>query len=276
MMLRLFDTHFHYYGEATPLEMMACCRNDLSLNGGVLGVPVSDVELTVLAAGGDYLESVRSREFANVVDSAYFSCGVHPHQAGEYLKDPQDFSEFCGEKKLVAVGEIGLDYFYEQSPRDEQRKVFEQFLKLALEWDLPAMLHLRDGDGRSDAYSDALSMLGDFVRDGGRFVVHCCTAECDYAEKLLALGAMIGVTGMVTFKGASNVREMLKIVPDERLLSETDSPYLAPVPFRGKDNTPGMVPLVIKRLAEERSMTFEEMAELTTVNGMRFYNIGER
>jgi len=276
MMVRLFDTHFHYYGEATPLEMMACCRDDLSLNGGVLPVPEAEVDLMVLAAGGDYLESIRSCEFANIVSGAYFSCGVHPHQADEYLKNPQDFAEFRGERKLVAVGEIGLDYFYEQSPRVEQRRVFEKFLKLALEWDLPAMLHLRDGDGRRDAYSDALSMLGDFVRDGGRFVVHCCTAECGDAEKLLALGAMIGVTGMVTFKGASNVREMLKLVPDERLLAETDSPYLAPVPFRGKNNTPGMVPLVIKRLAEERSMTFEDMAELTTSNGMRFYNIGEK
>lgn len=272
--MEIFDTHFHFYGEETPGEFIAKISSDLELCRSKCGVPVEDLQLLSLAAGADYLESLRAMEFAGVVPGAYFSCGVHPHQAADFLQNREDFSCFRESSKLVAIGEIGLDYFYEESPREMQRKVFDEFLTLALDWQLPAMLHLRDHAPRRNAYADALAVLPDFVKAGGRFVIHCCTASPGDVEEFLALGAMIGVTGIVTFRGAADVRAMLGIVPDDRLLIETDSPYLAPAPFRGRENTPGMVALVAEALAEERNCSFEDMVKLTTDNGKRFYNIG--
>ena len=137
------------------------------------------------------------------------------------------------------------------------------------------MLHLRDKDKIFQAYSDALAMLKDFTAAGGRFVIHCYAGNREYAEKFLELGGFFGVTGMYTFKAAVNIREVIAAIPDDRLLIETDSPYLAPVPYRGRSNTPGMVALVARALGCDRGMTPENAAELFTANGKRFYRIGE-
>ena len=117
-------------------------------------------------------------------------------------------------------------------------------------------------------------MLADFSAAGGRFVIHCYAGNAADAEKFLAMGGFFGVTGMYTFKAANNIREAIAVIPDERLLIETDSPYLAPVPFRGRSNTPGMVALVAQALGAARNMTPEAAAELFTANGKKFYNIG--
>ena len=164
-----------------------------------------------------------------------------------------------------------MDYYYEESPVTEQKIVFEKFLALALERDLPAMLHIRDKENSFNAADDALDRLRDFAAAKGRFVIHCCTIPENRIDDFLELGAMIGVTGMITFKRADNVRDMLKKVPLDRLLLETDSPYLAPVPFRGKANTPGLLPLAAQALAAERNLTLAELGVLTTDNAERFY-----
>ena len=271
--MELFDTHFHYSGEVAPQDYYARITADAALCTDAIGN--AEVRHLLLAAGGSYQESINAQNFAETVEKAYFACGVHPHQAAEYMSSQEDFSRFKGHKKLVSVGEIGLDYFYEESPRDEQLQVFEKFLDLALEWDKPAMLHLRDQDNRFDAYFDALDLIKPFAAAGGRFVIHCCTATPEIAGKFLELGAMIGVTGIITFKAANNVREMIKTVPDDRLLIETDSPYLAPVPFRGRENTPGLIAMVAEKLACERGMSIEKMAALTAANAKRFYRIND-
>ena len=271
--MELFDTHFHYSGEVSPQEYYARITADAALCSDAAGN--AELKHLMLAAGGSYQESVNAQNFAETIEQAYFACGVHPHQAAEYMTSKEDFAPFKGHEKLVSVGEIGLDYFYEESPRDEQLQVFEKFLNLALEWDKPAMLHLRDQNDRFDAYFDALELIKPFAAAGGRFVIHCCTAPSDIAGKFLEHGAMIGVTGIITFKAANNVREMLKIVPDDRLLIETDSPYLAPVPFRGRENTPGLITMVAEKLACERGMTIETIAALTTANAKRFYRIND-
>ena len=133
------------------------------------------------------------------------------------------------------------------------------------------MLHIRDQEGRFDACNDALERLQKFAEKGGKFVIHCCTIPEDRIGSFLELGAMIGVTGMITFKRAENVRTMLKKVPTERLLLETDSPYLAPIPFRGGENTPGLLPMAAQMLAVERGMTLEELCGVTTMNAETFY-----
>ena len=260
--MELFDTHFHYYDKGqSPKEYYESIKTP---------------ELKyLLAAGADFEESRTARCFAEEIDNSWFSAGVHPHSAAEF-ESLEAFDEFKGHKKLAAIGEIGLDYFYDNSPREIQRSVMEQFLALALEWNLPALVHIRDTDGKFDAYADGLAMLKDFSGDDGRFVVHCFSGTPGWAEKFLELGAFLGITGIVTFPRAANIRETLQVIPDERLLIETDSPYLAPVPYRGKTNNPGYVIKVAEKIAEERGRGTEEIAELTTNNAFRLLDLGGR
>ena len=257
--MELFDTHFHYYDKGqSPREYYE-------------EIKIPELKY-LLAAGADFEESRTARRFAEEIENSWFSAGVHPHSAAEF-KSIEAFNEFKGHEKLAAIGEIGLDYFYDNSPRKIQRSVMEQFLVLALHWNLPAIVHLRDKDGTFDAYADGLAMLKDFAADGGRFVVHCFSGTPGWAEKCLELGAFLGVTGIVTFPRATNIRETLEVIPDERLLIETDSPYLAPVPYRGKTNNPGYVIKVAEKIAEERGMTVEKIAEMTTGNAFRLFNL---
>lgn len=276
--MRLFDTHFHFSGEATPLEFMNAVRADREEAWAKLGLADTCAELRLAAMGGDYVESLRAAEFSQVVENCCFAAGVHPHQAEEHLKDRKDFSIFRDRPGLRAVGELGLDYFYEQSCREAQRRVFREFLDLALEWDLPAVVHLRDRDGAWDAYRDGLELLEPFASRGGRFVVHCYAGNAEYLRRFIELGAYVGVTGMVTFRAAGNIRANLAEIPDGRLLVETDSPYLAPVPFRGRENTPGFLVLAAAEAARVRGVPLEELAELTFRNAMDFYRLdgGER
>ena len=269
--MELFDSHFHYYGETSPVEYFRNVRAEAAVPPqSDAGVPE---KLYLMAAGGDYLESCRSREFAQVIETAYFAAGVHPHNADKFLAEANDFAVFRGHPKLKAIGELGLDYFYEHSSRAEQMEVFRRFLELALAWDLPAIVHLRDKDGVWTAYEDGLALLTPFAAAGGRFVVHCFSGTPAWAEKFLALGACLGVTGLVTFNRADNIRETLAVIPDDRLLIETDSPYLAPVPHRGVENHPGFLVLIAARVAAERRRELESIARLTTENARRFFRI---
>ena len=277
-MLKIVDTHFHLptAEEKSFEELESQIRADILRSAQALAIDPAEITLGLVAAGGEYVESCRAQEYAKNQEHVRFSCGVHPHQAENHLTSPQDFSIFRNDPKLCAIGEIGLDYFYEKSPVKEQRAVFEEFLTLALEWDLPAMLHIRDKDGAFDAIDDAQERLTEFASRGGRFVIHCCTIPEERIGSFLDLGAMIGVTGMITFKRAENVRSMLKKVPIDRLLLETDSPYLAPIPFRGGENSPGLLPMAAQALAIERGMTLEELCRTTTENAEKFYFSGNK
>ena len=274
--MELFDTHFHCDEQESFAAYLERCKSDLQLaSGGYREIPEV---LQMLCAGSDFKESLTAQRFATEFPEVYFSCGVHPHAAAEYLKmEPHpDFSIFRNDPKLLAIGEIGLDYFYDLSDRESQLQVLEEFLALALAWDLPAMLHLRDKDNCFAAYDDALARLTPFAGKGGRFVIHCYAGNAEYAEKFLALGGYFGVTGMYTFKAAVNIREAIKVIPSDRLLIETDSPYLAPVPYRGRSNTPGMVALVAAALGADRQLLPEDAAVLFSANGRRFYRINQQ
>lgn len=257
--MELFDTHFHYYGTVTPEEYYE--------RASAAGVKY------LLAAGSTLEESHRSMQFAEKIENSWFSCGIHPHEAEKSGEKPCDaFTGFRGHSKLVAIGEIGLDYFYEHSERDIQKRVFADFLKLAAEWQLPAIIHCRDKDGCFDAYSDALPMLKEFHFSGGRFVVHCFAGTPEWAEKFLELGAYLGITGIVTFPKAVNIRETLKVIAMERLLLETDTPYLAPVPYRGKENHSAYLPEIAKRTAEEKNIAVDELVSITTANAFKLFS----
>lgn len=259
--MELFDTHFHFYGDVSPEEYW-----------GAVKTP----ELAwLLAAGANFDESSKAQLFAERIDCAWFAAGVHPHSASEYANDIAMFDEFKDQPKLVAVGELGLDFYYENSEKKMQYIVFEQFLARALAWKLPAIVHCRDKDDKLDAYAECYTLLKDFSRSGGRFVVHCFAGTPAWAEKFLELGAFIGITGIVTFPQAVNIHENIRVIPDNRLLLETDSPYLAPVPYRGKANNPGYLIKVAEKVASLRGCSVEKIAAITTANAFDFFNIME-
>jgi TatD DNase family protein len=255
--MKLFDTHFHYYGDPEPEEFYHQAE--------------ADGTFYLLAAGADYPETLKAKNFSAAVENSWFAAGVHPHSASDYLDGISMFDEFKNEPKLVAVGEIGLDYFYENSHKNDQIKVFEQFTKLALDWNQPAIIHCRDKNNCEEAYAETYRILTDFASSGGKFVVHCYTGTIEWAKKFLDMGAYIGITGIVTFPKAQNVRDVLKIIPENRLLLETDSPYLAPVPHRGKSNHPQYLIEVAKKVASEKNMPLEDLVELTTTNAFNFF-----
>ncbi len=255
--MELFDTHFHIY-------------KDTNINEYLKTAKLANVKY-FLSVCADFNDSFMARKFAESDANSYFSVGVHPHEASKFKDEITIFCEFRNHKKLVAIGEIGLDYFYEHSDRECQKELFSQFLKLALDWNLPAIIHCRDKDNQDDAYADTYKLLADFAKKGGRFVVHCYTGTSKWLKKFIDLGGYIGITGIVTFPKAHNVREILKDIPLNRLFIETDSPYLAPIPYRGKTNSSAYVVEVAKRLAQEYDIPVAELAKITTQNALDFF-----
>ncbi len=188
------------------------------------------------------------------------SIGVHPHDAAKAT--PQTFDDLralAAHQKVVAFGEIGLDYHYDFSPREAQREVFSTQLKLARELKLPIIIHTRE------AWDDTMAVVRETPLTAGG-IMHCFSGDSVQAEEALALGFHLSFGGVITFKTAEAMREAARIVPDERLLIETDAPYLAPIPHRGKRNEPAFMTETARRLAEVRGTTPEHIAELTAAN----------
>lgn len=255
----LFDSHFH-----PPADVAAPAYAEAARDAGVGGL---------LAVGGDAADSIRARDFAAAVPGTWFSAGIHPHAAGRWDGSVAMFRDLANDPHCVAIGEIGLDYYYENSAPVTQRLVLSRFMELAIEMRRPAILHCRDRDGHDEAYRDLHAALQELVAAGGDAVVHCYTGTVAWAEQLMAAGALLGVTGIVTFPRGENVREVVRRIPEDRLLLETDSPYLAPVPHRGETNHPRFLPEVARRVAAERGMTPAEVAALTTANACRLFGI---
>ncbi len=257
--MELFDTHFHYDGELSPLEY----RN-------LVNTP--EVRY-LLAVGGGYEESLTAERFADAVENSWFAVGVHPHGADEFGLNMTAFERFFANPKLTAIGELGLDFYYDNSERQRQILVLEKFLELALSRKLPVVIHLRDKDDVWGAYETGLQILKDFSTAGGNGEIHCFGGTPKWAEKFLELGFYLGITGIVTFPRAHNIRETLRVIPLDRLLLETDAPYLAPIPHRGKPNHPGYLIHVAEKVADEKCMTTEKLAEITTANAFRMLNL---
>ncbi len=257
--MKLFDTHFHLY-------------KDDDMNEYFEKAQLAQVEYFV-AVGANLEGSEIAQLAAESQENAYFAAGVHPHDANNYIADIEPFYKFKNHNKLVAIGEIGLDYFYDTAPREIQQTIFEEFLGIALEWDLPAIVHCRDANDQDDAYADTYKMLKPFVEKGGHFVIHCFTGTVEWCEKFLELGGYIGFTGIVTFPKGQNVRDVLKIVPNNRLLLETDAPYLAPKPYRGKKNESAYLIEIAKFIATEKYVSVGGLIKMTTLNALGFFKI---
>jgi TatD DNase family protein len=203
---------------------------------------------------------------ADRYDFVYATIGVHPHDASKAEADTfVKLRELARHPKVLAVGEIGLDYHYDFSPRDVQRAVFVRQLELAAEAAKPIVIHTRE------AWDDTLEILRASWRGGG--IMHCFTGDEQQARQALDLGFHLSFGGVLTFPKAEPTRQAAKIVPEDRLLVETDCPYLAPVPHRGKRNEPAFMVETVKRLAELRGRRAEEIAEVTTSNWERLCGV---
>lgn len=254
-----FDTHLHLSEIPDPAEYV--------VSANAAGVKY------LLACGGDAEDSEIARIFSEQFPNCFFAAGVHPHTAESYDGNARTFQYLCGSPKCLAVGEIGIDTFYSISNLEYQKKAFQDMLDVALDLNLPAIVHCRAKDGESDAYDICLELLTVFSKRGGRFVVHCYTGTMENLHRFSELGAYFGVGGMITFRKADNVRALAAAMPEDRILLETDAPYLAPIPYRGKRNESKYIPLIAEKLAEVRLTTAESIARLTTENAFRLFGL---
>lgn len=217
----------------------------------------------LLTVGTDVADSRAAIAVARRFDDVWATAGVHPHEARHGVAG---LFELLHEPEVVAVGECGLDYYYDHSPRQQQRAVFEAQIALAHEADLALVIHTRD------AWDDTFAVL-DAVGTPQRTVFHCFTGGPAEADACLERGAYLSFSGILTFKTADEVRQAAARCPHDRALLETDSPYLTPVPHRGRPNRPLFVPLVGRRLAEVWDVPVDEVAALTWGNGERLYRL---
>jgi TatD DNase family protein len=237
----LIETHCHLdYLKALPLEEI---RKKISEAG------ISKV----ITIGVDPLNLDKVMELSHQFDEIYFTQGIHPHDAKEATEiEFTKILERSRDKKMVAVGEIGLDYHYDNSPREIQRIQFERQLQLAVDTDLPVVIHTREAE------EDTMSILRNFSSSLKRKgVIHSFTSSMDLAQFVLNEGFYIGFNGIITFKKAENVQEVVKVTPIERILFETDSPFLTPVPHRGKENAPYYLPVIAEKISELKDIELE-------------------
>lgn len=241
----------------------------------------------IITIGSDFESNLTNIAIAEKYDMVYASVGLHPHDAKDFtdeilnqLKAWANASRLTpspphpplikgGQRggKIVAIGETGLDYYYDHSPRDNQREVFRKHLELAGNTKLPAVIHSRD------AKEDTLEILGESGIAKG--VLHCFSGDRDMAERVMEMGLYLSIAGPVTFKNATKLAGIAKEIPDDYLLMETDAPYLAPEPMRGKRNEPSYIVHTVKRLAELRGVSEEDIVRITTLNARRLFGIGE-
>jgi TatD DNase family protein len=211
-------------------------------------------------------------------DFMYATIGIHPHEA-EQAK-PSDFDELAAlakSPKVIAWGEIGLDYFYDHSPRDIQQQVFLKQMELAKAANLPIIIHCRPSDGSENAWEDCLRLIQhNWTTTGLGGILHCFTGTWQHAKWALDLNFMISFAGNVTFPKAQSIRDVAKEVPIDRMLIETDCPYLAPIPHRGKRNEPAFVTETARKIGEIRSLSAEEIGTQTANNFYRFFSLQEK
>ncbi len=220
---------------------------------------------TVILAADNLPHAKMHAQFAREHEGAYFTVGVHPSEAESFPSSLFELSSLAAEEKCVAVGEIGLDYHYPEPDRALQREVFSRQLRLAKELSLPVEIHSRD------ACADTLALLTearDCLKAG--FVMHCYSYGAENLEKFLSLGAYFSFGGVVCFKNAKNVVKSAVACPIERLLTETDSPYLSP--FRGEKNTPANIPVILRELARIKNLPEEELRETVRRNARALFS----
>ena len=251
----LFDTHAHLNDPAFDPD-----RAEL-----LSGLPSKGIEL-VLNAGCSLKSSYDCIALAEQYPFIYASVGSHPDAANEVNEAVIDeYRKLCKHNRVKAIGEIGLDYYYEDIPREVQLRAFRLQMELARETGMPVIIHERD------AHQDGMTVVKEFPDVTGVF--HCYSGSAEMARQLVNLGWYIGFTGVLTFKNARKAVETASSIPLERIVLETDCPFMAPEPFRGKRNDPGYLYRMAEKLAELRGISVEEVHSITTANAKRLYRI---
>lgn len=250
-----FDTHAHYDDKAFDED-----REEL-----LQKLESADVEL-IIDPGCDMDSSCKALELAERFSYVYAAVGLHPEELEKHGPDALDkVRELAGHPKCVAIGEIGLDYYWDASHKEEQKELFRRQIELALELDKPVIVHDRE------AHGDCLEIVRDYP--GLRGVFHCYSGSGEMAKELLKLGWYLGFDGPITYKNARKALEVLELCPVDRMLIETDSPYLSPVPMRGKRNDSSNLRYVVEKIALIKELSHEEIAALTMANGCRLFGI---
>ena len=256
------DIHAHYHDEAFEPDRLEVIRRQFE--GGVRLIVDPAVDLGT---------SLKVIELARQFDNYYCCAGIHPHQAGEAT--PDDYAVLrglcapgnAGVNKIVAIGETGLDYHYDFAPRTVQADNFRQNIRLALECGLPLVVHDRE------AHRDTLDILLEEHAFDTRVLFHCYSGSAEFAQELVGLGCMFSFGGAVTFKNARKFEDVFRVIPLDRLLPETDSPYMAPVPVRGTRNTSLNLEYIYPRLACLAGVDAAELPGLLEANAARFFGI---
>ena len=254
MYKNIFDTHAHYDDSRFDED-----RDELLSSLYSKGVT------NVINCGCDLKSSLKALELAEKYDFIYAAVGVHAHEAEETTEsDLKTIEELYQKDKVVAVGEIGLDYHYDFSPRERQIEVFERQLALAKKLDLPVIVHDRE------AHEDTMNLLKKYRPKG---VVHCFSGSVEMAKEIVKLGMYIGLGGAVTFKNARKPVEVAEYLPLEYLLLETDAPYMTPIPYRGQRCDSGHIAYTAQKIAEVKGMDIQELIDKCNENSKKLFNI---
>ncbi|MDD3481217.1 MAG: TatD family hydrolase [Patescibacteria group bacterium] len=256
--MKLIDSHVHL--DMEPLSEELSLVVERASKAGVT---------EMINIGSSLRGSERSVEIAESYPNIWATVGLHPHEAGEILDFPgtmEKIEELVGNDQVVGIGEIGLDYYGMQNTKGEQKELFVAQLELAKRLKLPVVVHIRD------AWDDFFRVITDYKLSG---VVHCYTGDEKIAKKVIEAGYFLGFTGFVTFGQAKfdHIREAVKVTPLDHLLIETDAPFLAPEPYRGKPNEPAFVTEVAKKIAEIKKVTVEEVADKSRVNTHKLFGL---
>ncbi|MBR5279476.1 MAG: TatD family hydrolase [Clostridia bacterium] len=258
----LIDTHAHYDDEKYA-EDLAACLDDVQAAG------VSYIVNAAQNIATTHKIMALSKKFPYI----YGTAGIHPHEAGSAaLTDYEEIRRLTAKgaaagHKIVAIGETGLDYYYDFSPRDVQKENFTRHIEIALEVGLPLVVHDRD------AHEDCLELLDKHGAFGGKVVFHCYSGSLEFAQILAGKGCYFSFGGAITFKNAKKFPEILRGIPKDRLMLETDCPYMTPEPHRGTRNTSAYLPLVAGKMAEILGKSVSEVETLTSANARTFYGI---
>ena len=251
-----FDSHAHYDNRRFQEDQAALLGSMAECGIG-----------RIMNVGCDLTSSLQSIRLAEQYEFIYASVGSHPDDADKVDEGLVEmYRNLAAHPKVMAIGEIGLDYYYEDVPREKQQEAFRMQMALAQELDMPVIVHQRD------AYEDTLRIVDDFPEVKGVF--HCFSGSLEYAKEVVKRGWCVGFTGVITFKNARKAVEVAQWVPLDRLLIETDCPYMAPEPFRGRRCDSTMVPRMAEKIAELRGLPVEQIARITRENAMRVFRIG--
>ena len=262
----IFETHAHYDDDAFDED------RDKLLN------EVNSEGVEYIVNVGASIESTKSSiALSEKYPFVYAAAGVHPNETGELTdKDMQWLKEQFENKNVIAVGEIGLDYYWDEPDRSIQKKWFESQLLIALEVNKPIIIHSRDA--ASDTYeilSEYMKKYNEKSKDLSPGVIHCYSYSSQMALDYVNMGFYIGVGGVLTFKNSKKLKEVVEAVPIDRIVLETDSPYLSPEPFRGKRNNSANLKYIAQKLAELKNMEYDEIISVTRKNAMELYRLGK-